>query len=118
MLTAKEKFFRRLSRTRQKISGSPSSPRLCLKKSLKYLYAQVVDDSSFKTVASFTTHSDDFKEFKSKKNKQIASKFGEHVGKKLIEAGVKRVVFDRRGYKYHGVVKEFADGVRKSGVVF
>ncbi len=122
MLTAKEKFQRRANRVRIHISGTNEVPRLCLKKSLKHLYAQVIDDTSLKTLAFLSTRpnlqKDDFKELKSKKSKDAAVKFGAAVGKKLVALGIKKVVFDTRGYKYHGVVKTFADAVRSAGVEF
>lgn len=122
MLTAKERFKRRQLRVRKKVFGTSTVPRVCLKKSLRYLYAQAIDDTTSRTLVSATTLSKEFEDpsqpSKSRKNIAFAIKLGESFGKKLLAANIKKIVFDRRGYKYHGVVKAFADQLRKVGVEF
>jgi len=118
MLTAKDKFLRRQKRVRNKIFGTASIPRLSVKKSSRYLYSTVVDDTRGVSLFGATSASKEFKEQTSKKNCAAAERFGAFVGQKLMEKGIKKIVFDRRGYKYHGVLKRFAEALRKSGVVF
>lgn len=118
MLNPKLRRQRRIKRARKKIIGTTSSPRLAFIKTTRYLYAQVIDDTSGKSLANFTTGAKIFKEMKSRKNKAAAREFGGFVGTKIVEKGIRKVVFDRRGRRYHGVVKEFADAVRKAGVEF
>lgn len=80
------------------------------------MYIQVIDDTTGKTLVSAGTVEKELAEFKN--NVEGAAKFGEVVGKRCLEAGVKTVVFDRNGYLYHGIVKAIADGARKAGVQF
>lgn len=89
-------------------------PRLVVYKSISSTYAQIVDDIAGKTVASAS----DLKS-KSKDNKSIRAKnIGLEIAKKAIEKGVTQVVFDRNGYKYHGRIKELAEGAREGGLKF
>ncbi|MDI6757041.1 MAG: 50S ribosomal protein L18 [Endomicrobiia bacterium] len=118
MSIAKSRMERRIKRARKKIFGTQERPRLALKKSLKYLYAQAVDDTAGLSVGLFTTASSDFKDLKSHKNIAAAVMLGEYAGRKLAEKNIKKIVFDRRGRRYHGVVKSFAESLRKSGVEF
>ena len=111
----------RHQRLRKRITGTDEKPRLAFFKSLKYLYAQLIDDTQGITILSASSIEPVFrKDFKegSLKNKNAAKKLGEICGKRMQEKGVKVIVFDRGGFKYHGVVKEFADAVRKEGVQF
>jgi large subunit ribosomal protein L18 len=111
----------RHKRIRKRITGTTERPRLAFFKSLQYVYAQIIDDSQGITLLSASTIEKTFQsEFKdgSLKNKNAAKKLGEICGKRLQEKGIKTVVFDRGGFQYHGVVKEFADAVRKEGIQF
>lgn len=101
---------RRKNRIRRKVRGTPERPRLTIYRSLRSLYAQVVDDTAGKTLAAG--------ELRGKKNQAAGKELGDTFGKKLSEAKISAVVFDRNGYRYHGVVKAFADAVRASGVKF
>src|SRR5258707_15644825 len=107
-------------RIRIKIHGTPDRPRLTVYRSLHHLYAQVVDDTQKKTLASASSLSkdlrDDLKGMKGRK--EIAKRVGLLVAKKAQEQHVKKVVFDRNGYLYHGVVKSLADGAREAGLEF
>lgn len=80
------------------------------------MYVQVIDDTTGKTLASAGTVEKEFKDLRN--NVEGASKLGEAVGKRCLDAGIKTVVFDRNGYLYHGIVKAIADGARKAGVQF
>ncbi len=114
----KNRIFRKL-RTKERLQGTEARPRLVVYKSLKNLYAQLVDDEKGHTIFSLSTL--DKKKFgvlKSRKNKQAAQKMGQLVAKELIERGIKQVVFDRNGYKYHGKIKLFADTARQKGLLF
>ncbi len=115
----KRKRLRIKKRIRKKISGTSERPRLTVYKSNRYLYVQAVDDEAGRTLAFATTLTEDFKEFGyNRKSIKAAEKLGEKIGKMLLEKGIKKVVFDRNGYPYHGRVKAIADGARKAGLEF
>lgn len=105
---------------RKTIVGTVERPRLTIYRSLNHLYAQVVDDVHGKTLVAASTLSKDLREeFKQVKgHREVAKKLGVAVAKKAIEKNVKKVVFDRNGYLYHGVVKALADGAREGGLEF
>ncbi len=115
----KRRRFRIKKRIRKKIYGTAERPRLTLYKSNRYIYVQAVNDDEGRTIAFATTLTKDFEEFgRNRKNIKAAEKLGEKIGKMLIEKGIKRVVFDRNGYPYHGRVKAVAEGARKAGLEF
>lgn len=107
--------LRRHKRVRKAISGTPASPRLCVFRSLKNIYAQIIDDVAGNTLVSASSL-----ELKGENggNKEAAKKVGELVAKKALEKGIENVVFDRGGYIYHGRVQELADGAREAGLKF
>ena len=107
---------RRHRRVRGKISGTAVRPRLCVYRSLKNIYAQVIDDVTGNTLVSASSLEKGFDV--SGGNKDAAKSVGEAVAKKAIEKGITEVVFDRGGYLYHGRVKELADGARAAGLKF
>ncbi len=110
---------RRKKRIRSVISGTPERPRLTFYKSLKNLYAQLIDDTQGRTIASLSTLSKELRErLKGRKNLTAARELGEKFGDILKEKGIKKVVLDRNGYKYHGRLKAFADAVRSRGIDF
>jgi len=110
---------RRKRRIRSVISGTPERPRLTIYKSLRNIYAQVIDDTRGHTLAALSTLSPGLRDkFKGKKNLEVARALGEKFGEILNEKGIKKVVFDRNGYKYHGKLKAFADAVRAKGIDF
>jgi len=114
MRSAKVKFEKRKSRVRHKISKISNRARLSVFKSGRHIYAQIVDDSKSVTIASASTLDKEIKKLKkSHCNIENAIKIGEEIAKKADSAGIKEVVFDRGGYKYHGVVKALADAARK-----
>jgi len=106
----------RHERIRENLQGYAAKPRLNIFRGSKGLFAQVIDDEASKTLLGLATYSKEVKEQVKSNNKNAAKKLGEIIGKKCLEKGVKEVVFDRGGYKFHGVIKEFADAVRASGV--
>jgi large subunit ribosomal protein L18 len=110
---------RRKKRIRKKIAGSMDKPRLCVYKSLKQMYAQVIDDTKDKVITGVSTLNKDIKaQIKHGGNIEGAKKVGEYIGKKAQELGIKHVVFDRNGFKYHGRVKALAEGAREAGLIF
>lgn len=104
----------RKSRVRRVVSGTASRPRLNVFRSNSHIYAQIIDDESHKTLVASSTK--DLK-VSGKKLEQSAS-VGQDLAKKAIEKGIKAVVFDRGGYKYHGRVKALADSAREAGLEF
>ncbi|MCC6906010.1 MAG: 50S ribosomal protein L18 [Anaerolineae bacterium] len=116
---SQEARSRRHSRVRQHVSGTPARPRLNVFRSHKHIYAQVIDDSVGHTLASASTVDLELRSAVDGKNKsEQAALVGQLVAERAIQAGVKQVVFDRGGYKYHGRVKTLADEARKAGLDF
>lgn len=107
---------KRHGRLRKKISGTSECPRLCVFRSGKHIYAQIIDDVAGKTLVSASTLDKGFDGPTS--NKDAAKKIGEIVAKKAAEQKITEVVFDRGGYLYHGRVKELAEGAREGGLKF
>lgn len=104
----------RRKRVQSKIRGTAKKPRLCVFRSLRNIFAQVIDDSKGKTLASIN-----LKEIKNVKyGLEGAKKAGELLAKKCSENKINEVVFDRNGYKYHGNVKALAEGAREKGLKF
>lgn len=101
---------------RKRIIGTNARPRLCLYRSNMRLYVQAIDDTKGYTLVAASTLEKDLKDVKP--NILGGEKLGSVMGKRLQDKGIKAVVFDRNGYKYHGVVKALADAVRKVGLEF
>jgi large subunit ribosomal protein L18 len=111
--------LRKHARVRKTISGTPERPRLCVFRSLNHIYAQVIDDTVGKTLASASSLDKDLKaELVSGGNVAAAKAVGRLVAERALEGGVDTVVFDRGGYLYHGRVKALADGAREAGLQF
>ena len=107
---------RRHIRVRRKISGTAECPRLCVYRSNKNLFVQIIDDVVANTLVSASTLD---KEVKTKHaNKEAAKEVGALIAKRALEKNIKTVVFDRGGYIYHGVVKELAESAREAGLDF
>ena len=107
---------KRKARIRRKLSGTADRPRLTVYKSLKHMYAQLVDDTTGKTLLSVGTTSKALKT--SGKHVSAAEQVGQLVSERLKAKGIEKVVFDRSGYVYHGRIKAVADGARKGGLQF
>lgn len=107
--------IRRKARVRAKIFGTAERPRLNIFRSLKHFYTQLIDDEKGVTMA--TAKDAEIKD-KNDKKTDIAFKVGELIAAKAIKLGIKKVVFDKSDYKYHGRVKAAADGARKGGLKF
>jgi large subunit ribosomal protein L18 len=109
----------RHNRVRAKVPGTQDRPRLVVYRSLRHVYAQLVDDTASRTVASASTRSAELKGmFRHGWNKEAASHVGALIAKRAAEAGVKRVRFDRAGFSYHGCVAAVAEAARKGGLEF
>ncbi len=107
---------RRHIRVRRKISGTAECPRLCVYRSNKNLFVQVIDDVAGVTLCQASTLD---KEVKTKHaNKEAAKEVGALIAKRAMEKNIKAVVYDRGGYIYHGVVKELAEAAREAGLEF
>jgi large subunit ribosomal protein L18 len=114
-LSVEQKRRRRHRRVRGKVHGSAGRPRLCVFRSSKGIYAQIIDDDAGRTLAAASTLAlDGGSGTKSEK----AAEVGKLVAQRAREAGVEKVVFDRGGYLYHGRVKALADGAREGGLEF
>lgn len=114
MTTKKEQRRIRIKyRVRNKVSGTAERPRLTVFRSNKQIYAQVINDETATTIVAASSLG-----MEALPKKEQATKVGEAVAKKAIEAGITTVVFDRNGYLYHGRVKELADGARNGGLKF
>lgn len=110
---------RRQLRVRKRILGTPDRPRLAVFRSSKHIYAQIIDDSTGKTLAAASTVDKDVRSrVKSGGNKQAAELVGTRLGACALEKGIAKVAFDRRHYKYHGRVQALADAARKAGLQF
>ena len=113
----RERAHRRL---RNRIQGSADRPRLAVFKSLRYIYAQVIDDASGRTLAQASSAEAELKKGLSGStgNVEAARKVGESIAERAKAEGVETVVFDRGGAIYHGKVKALAEGARAKGLVF
>ena len=120
--TSKRKI--RHLRVRKKISGTPESPRLSIFRSNKFIYAQIVNDLENKTLISCSSKDSEVLMDKTENKSKLSTKnfdaykVGLVISNKCKKSGIKKVVFDRGGYKYHGRVKALADGARENGLEF
>ncbi|MBI4686104.1 MAG: 50S ribosomal protein L18 [Nitrospirae bacterium] len=113
---AKERRHRRI---RKKVVGTSARPRLSVYRSLNHIYAQIIDDTKRRTIVAASSLDSELKEKKSHKgNINTAKEIGMLLAKRAMENGIKKVVFDRGGYLYHGRVKALADAAREKGLEF
>ncbi|HUC02002.1 MAG TPA: 50S ribosomal protein L18 [Candidatus Paceibacterota bacterium] len=115
-----QKRIRRVARVRAVVSGTASRPRLTVRRSNRYFYAQLIDDVKGVTLlsaSSFSINAPTGGGAAAKMTKTAsAGMVGELIGKKAAEKGIKSAVFDRRSYKFHGRVKSFVEGAKKGGL--
>jgi large subunit ribosomal protein L18 len=109
--------LRRQVRVRKKVFGSPERPRLVVSKSAKHIYAQVIDDTAGRTLASASTMETGVRGTEGDKSAK-AKQVGAELAARAKAAGVDQVVFDRAGHKYHGRIAALADGAREAGLGF
>lgn len=112
--------MKRKRRVRIRVRGTSERPRLSVFKSARHIYAQIVDDTSAKTLANASSLSKAFREKEQARggNKEGAAMVGALIAKHAAEKGIKRVVFDRNGFLYHGRIKTLADSAREHGLDF
>lgn len=111
--------IRRHARVRKSVSGRPERPRLAVFRSLGHIYAQVIDDSRGHTMVAASDLEAGLRgQRNGKKKTQVAELVGEALARKAAEKGIKAVVFDRGGFKYHGRIKALAEAARKGGLSF
>lgn len=113
---------RRKKSIKKKVYGTPERPRMCVHKSNRTIYVQIVNDIEGKTICGVSTGKLSLAKGKSdvytRKNMNFAKELGGEIAKIATEKGVTKIVFDRAGYKYHGTVKAIADAARKNGLQF
>jgi len=107
---------KRKQRIRARIFGTKEKPRLCVFRSKKNLWVQVVDDEKGHTLIS--ANSKEISLDKKLTKKEIAFEVGKLIAEKALGVGIKKIVFDRKGYRYHGRVKSLAEGAREGGLQF
>ena len=105
-------------RLRKKVHGTEARPRLCVSKSIRHIYAQVIDDDGGRTMVSASTLDKDVRDKVSGSNKAAAELVGQLLAQRAMEKKIEAVVFDRGGHPYHGVVATLAETCRKGGLRF
>jgi len=108
---------RRVMAIRKKLSGCSERPRLVIFRSLKHIYAQIINDEVGNTLVAMSTKAKD-EVFEGKTKKEQSREVGLKLAKKALEKGITTVCFDRAGFKYHGRIQALADGAREGGLVF
>ncbi len=115
----KQSRMKRKKRIRKKINGTPERPRLCVFRSAKHIDTQIIDDINGETIASASSYEKEVKEQPKFEDKVSAANFiGKRVAERALEKGIKKVVFDRNGFLYHGRIKAVSDGAREAGLEF
>jgi large subunit ribosomal protein L18 len=102
----------------RKITGTSQKPRLCVNRTNRHIYAQVINDFDGIVIAGASSMSENIKDKKFANPKERAKEVGKLIAQKALNKNVKKVVFDRKKFKYHGNVKELADGAREGGLEF
>ena len=110
--------IKRHMRIRRRLIGSPERPRLCIYRSNKHIYAQIVDDSKQTTLVCASTLDPELKKLAKTWDRESAKSVGTLVAKRAKDKGIKTVVFDRGGYIYHGRIAAVAEAARESGLDF
>jgi len=109
----------RHKRIRKHITGTAERPRLCVFRSSRHIYAQIIDDESGHTLVCASTLEKELRDqIKGLRKTEQAAAVGRLIAERALEKGIKTVVFDRGGYKYHGRVKALADASREAGLEF
>lgn len=116
VIARKSNRERRALKTKGKLVGTFERPRISVFRSLKYVYAQIIDDTSRKVLVDVSSETKGI--HKGAKKVVAAFELGKLLAKKAIDKKIERVVFDRKGYRYHGRIKSLADGAREGGLKF
>jgi large subunit ribosomal protein L18 len=115
----RRRLQRRKRRIRSKVQGDGQRPRLCVVRTVKHMYAQIIDDTSGATLAAASTLSSELKgTVEQTSNKDAAQAVGKLIAERAKAKGIASVVFDRSGFRFHGRLKALADAARKGGLVF
>jgi len=111
--------LKRKKRIRKKLAGTASRPRLCVFRSSRHIYAQLIDDAAGQTLAAASSVEKAVRDVPETKNKVTAANtVGKIIGQRALEKGVQQVVFDRNGFLYHGRIKAVSEGAREAGLEF
>jgi len=110
--------LKRKKRIRKKSFGTPERPRLCVFRSAKHMYAQIIDDSCGKTLVAASSLEKEVMAHKFEGKVEKANLIGKLIAGRALEKGIQKVVFDRNGFLYHGRVKAVSEGAREAGLVF
>lgn len=112
-------WAKRKKRVRKKVRGTGERPRLCVFRSARHIYAQIVDDDLGKTLATASTMDKEIRgKIPNTGNIEAAKKVGELIGKRAKTKGIETIVFDRNGFLYHGRVRALAENAREAGLKF
>jgi large subunit ribosomal protein L18 len=114
----KKRLAKRRLRIKKKIFQNKNRLRMCISKSNKHFYVQIIDDNKGHTVLAMSTQSKGFPQLKNSGNIAAAKELGKLFGAKAVSSGIKSVVYDRNGFLYHGKIKAFADAAREAGLEF
>ena len=115
----REGRIKRHRRIRKRLRGTEARPRLCVFRTCKHVYGQIIDDVRGVTLSGASSQSGDLKDsLKGKTKSEVSRSIGELIAERAVAAGIKKVCFDRGGYLYHGRIKAFAEGARKGGLEF
>lgn len=117
-LTRQDRRNKRHFRARKKIHGDDDRPRLAVFRSNQHITAQIINDETHLTLCASASYSPEFKKDIKGRDKSGAENIGKSIAEKAIAKGIKKVVFDCGGYKYHGRVKALAEAARKAGLEF
>ena len=111
--------IKRKKRIRKRVFGTTDRPRLSVFRSKRHIYAQLIDDSSGHTMAAASSVEKIVKDNPENENNiSAATRIGQLIAERAIEKGVKKIVFDRNGFLYHGRIKAVSDGAREAGLEF
>jgi large subunit ribosomal protein L18 len=113
-----KKRNRRRAAIRKRLRGTVERPRMVVFRSLKHIYAQIIDDVNGRTLCTVSTITKGLSLESGLKKTEKSFQIGVKLGEVALAAGITKVAFDRAGYKYHGRIKALADGARKAGLVF
>ncbi|MFZ0451863.1 MAG: 50S ribosomal protein L18 [Desulfatiglandaceae bacterium] len=119
-VTRSEARLRRKQRVRKKIRGTAGKPRLCVFRSGRHIYAEIIDDTSAHTLVEASSISGNMRQEIGNRggNKEGAALVGASIAERALEKGIKKVVFDRNGFLYHGRVKALSEAAREKGLEF
>jgi len=119
ILRKQKRRLRRRIHVRKQVTGTADRPRLTVFRSHKNIYAQIIDDSAGRTLVAASSMEKSLQDgLTNRASKQAAKKIGTALAAKAIQKGVKKVVFDRNGYMFHGRIRELAEAARKAGLEF